>query len=214
VIKLSYTDIATQKPEEIVVNTPVAIGCDIGQLPTKLEGQDVAHVLVFDASIAPYHALIREIEGRIVVRDVERDRPIGVSKDRFKVGEVRFAFEVLNEVLPEVATVGGGTFNRVVDNSHKCKKMVGFLFKRPCDRTSTIGCPHCNDGGEDLNDYESDYVYYENYGDYNDWGHTYYRDRHYYHYDSNHRRVEFTEADNAAFESEGDRDFEQDYSAS
>ena len=45
-------------------------------------------------------------------------------------------------------------------------------------------------------------------------GHTYYRDRFHYHYDCDQRRVEFTEADNMAFESEGNQDFEQDYSAS
>ncbi len=216
-IKLTYTDIATQKPQEIVVNTPVAIGWDIGELPTKIQGRDVAHVLIFDDSIAAYHALVEERKGQIIVKDMESDRPIGVSKNRFTVGEIKFTFEVLSEVLEPASVVGGGSFDRVdglSNDSNKCQKMVGFLVKRPCDRTSPIGCPHCNDGEDDLNDYDSDYVYYENYGSYNDWGHTYYRDRHYYHYDYDNRRVEFTEADNVAFETEGDRDFEQDYSAS
>lgn len=209
-LKLTYLDVETQKLAEIVVNTPVAIGCDIGELPAKIDGQDVAHVLVFDASITAYHALVRDKQGQIIISDVESDRPIGVSKDRFKVGQVKFTFEVLE---PELV-IGGDTFNRAGNDSNKCQKMVGFLFKRPCDRTISIGCPHCNDAGEDLDDYESDYVYYENYGNYDSWGHTYYRDRHYYHYDYNNRRVEFTEADNVAFESEGEGDFEQDYSAS
>lgn len=194
---------------EVVVNTPVAIGSDMSHLPSEIEGKKVASIVVFDASISPYHALVDERQGRIVVIDVAGDRPIGVSKNRFTIGEVKFTFEI----LPESVT-GGDSFNTNDEDDDKCQKMVGFLFKRRCDRTSPIGCPHCNDVGENLNDYESDYVYYENYGNYDTWGYTYYRDRHYYHYDCDNRRVEFTEADNVAFESEGDYDFERDYSAS
>ena len=208
-LKLSYLDPSNQQPQEITVNTPVAIGSDLDRLPTQIKSQNVAPVLVSNASISPYHALVDERQGKIIVIDTASDRPIGVSKNRFTVGKVKFSFEILPE-----SVIGGGSFNTNRQAGDRCQKMVGFLFKRRCDRTSPIDCPHCNDAGEDLNDYESDYVYYENYGNYDTWGYIYYRDRHYYHYDYNNRRVEFTEADNAAFESEGDYDFERDYSAS
>lgn len=204
-LKLTYLDTATQKSKELVVKTPVAIGCDFGVLPAEIDRQAVSHVLVSDASINSYHALIAERQGRIVVTDVYNNCPVGISKNRFTIGEVKFDFEIVDEVSE----------SELLSNSaNKCQKMVGFLFKRPCDRISSIDCPHCNSDGNDLDDYESDYVYYENYGNYHDWGYTYYRDRHYYHYDCDNRRVEFTEADNVAFEEEGDRDFERDYSAS
>ena len=209
-LKLTFLDLVTQQPKEIMVNTPVAIGCDIGAMPTEVDQQDITHVLVFDASINTYHALVRERKEKIVVTDTSLNRPIGVSKNRFTVGGVKFTFEVLE---PELETSNHHS-QTISNSSNQCEKMVGFLFKRPCDRTSSVDCPHCNNVEDELNDYASDYVYYENFGNYDAWGHTYYRDRHYYHYDSNHRSVEFTEADNVAFESEGDRDFEQDYSAS
>ncbi len=52
------------------------------------------------------------------------------------------------------------------------------------------------------------------YPGYNRWGRRYYRDRVYYRYDCDNRNVEFTEADNVAFQEEYDSDFEQNFSAS
>ena len=207
-LKLTYLNPANQESQEVVVNTPVAIGWDVEELPIELAGQEVSRVLVSDDSISPYHALVEDRQGQIIVKDVEHNCPIGISKNRFTVGKIKFTFV---ELSPEIAAEDAAP--SAENSSDKCQKMVGFLFKRPCDRTSSLGCPHCNTL-DNVEDYASDYVYYENYGRYDTWGHTYYRDRHYYHYDYDRRRVEFTEADNVAFESESDRDFERDYSAS
>ncbi len=105
-----------------------------------------------------------------------------------------------------------------VSVQNPCDRKVGFLFKRPCNRTTTAGCSHCRNGqidpARDL--YQDDYAYYPNYGRYRRgyWGHDYYHDRDHYSYDPNRRSVDFNESDAASFEQEGDRDYEMDLDAS
>ncbi|MFK8184184.1 MAG: FHA domain-containing protein [Phormidesmis sp.] len=99
-----------------------------------------------------------------------------------------------------------------------CTHKVGFLFKRRCGRTTTQGCPDCQNGQIDPNRdrYRHDYDYYPGYGRYGRgyWGHDYYYHRHHYHYDPHSRDVDFNESDAASFAEEGDRDYEMDLDAS
>jgi len=99
-----------------------------------------------------------------------------------------------------------------------CTRKVGFLFKRPCGRTTTQGCPDCQNGNVDPNRdrYQEDYSYYPGYGRYGRgrWGHDYYYHRDRYHYDPHNRHVDFNESDAASFAEEGDRDYEMDLDAS
>ena len=98
-----------------------------------------------------------------------------------------------------------------------CTRKVGFLFKRKCDRTTTVGCPDCQNGQIDPNQgYQEDYAYYPGYGRYDRgyWGHDYYCHRHSYYYDPHSRDVDFNESDAASFVEEGDRDYEMDLDAS
>ena len=98
-----------------------------------------------------------------------------------------------------------------------CDRQVVFLFKRRCGRRSTSGCPHCQSGQIVDDPFFYDYeTYYPGYGNYRRgyWGHDYYRNRDRYAYDSHNRSIDFTEADAASFEEEGDRDYEMDLDAS
>lgn len=99
-----------------------------------------------------------------------------------------------------------------------CDRTIGFLFKRPCDRTTALGCPYCRDGQSKLDQdpYWLDYDLYPNFGTYRpgSWGYEYYRDRAYYFYNRQSRNVDFTEADAASFEEESDTDYEMNFGAS
>ena len=198
-ITLTYLDSQTQQPRKIVVNTPVAIGYDITQMPKTIDGIAVFHLFILDRSLNPYHALITEQGGKLTILDINSGQEISVIDNNFFLGAVEITLEGLSPRQ---------------DNNLRCQNMVGFLFKRPCDRLDATNCPHCH-GSQEPDDYESDYDdYYENYGDYDTWGRRYYRDRDFYYYDADNRCVAFTEADNVAFEEECDRDFEQDFTAS
>lgn len=99
-----------------------------------------------------------------------------------------------------------------------CDRTIGFLFKRPCDHTTALGCPYCNNGQSKLDQdpYWLDYDLYPNFGSYRpgNWGYEYYRDRAYYCYNRQSRNVDFTEADAASFEEELDTDYEMNFGAS
>lgn len=99
-----------------------------------------------------------------------------------------------------------------------CDRTIGFLFKRPCDRTTALGCPYCNNGQSKLDQdpYWLDYDLYPNFGTYRpgSWGYEYYRDRAYYCYNRESRNIDFTEADAASFEEESDTDYEMNFGAS
>ncbi|MGF1603360.1 MAG: FHA domain-containing protein [Thermosynechococcaceae cyanobacterium] len=103
-----------------------------------------------------------------------------------------------------------------LSGSWRCDRKVGFLFKRPCERTTQKGCPYCRDGQVRNDPYFHDYELYPGYGRYGQgyWGYDYYRDRDRYRYNRDTRDLDFTEADAASFENENDTDYEMDYGAS
>ncbi|PZD75231.1 hypothetical protein C1752_00119 [Acaryochloris thomasi RCC1774] len=100
-----------------------------------------------------------------------------------------------------------------VAGNWRCDRKVGFLFKRPCERTTPQGCPYCRNGQANNDPYFYDYDLYPNYGRYGRgyWGYSYYRDRDRYAYNSDSRNVDFTEADAASFEDETDTDYETSF---
>lgn len=127
--------------------------------------------------------------------------------------------------LPEIAAArsfsGSGDDNWQDDQAigpEGCDRQVGFLFKRRCGRTTRAGCPFCKGGRVQDNDpyFYEDYDYYPGYGSYHrgGWGYPYYSNRDLYYYDRERGMMDFTEADAAAFESEGDQDYEMDMGAS
>ena len=51
----------------------------------------------------------------------------------------------------------------------KCTRRIGFLFPHPCDRSTPVGCPHCDNGRID-DPYSrrldrGDYIGYDDYDD-------------------------------------------------
>ena len=192
---------------EPLLETPIALGSDFAQMPGEISGERVSRVVLADNRVSPYHSLIQDRNGELIITDqnsstgtlinnVQLPSSTLLNRDRICLGSVEI--EVRTDV--SISTQG-------------CDKMVGFLFKRRCGRTDTRGCTYCEDGRSSAEPY-TEYSYYQGYGTYDDWGSYYYHRRHDYYYNRETGDVDFTEADSEAFETETDRDFEQDFGAS
>lgn len=84
----------------------------------------------------------------------------------------------------------------------KCPRRVGFLFPHPCTRTTSVGCPDCQNGQID-----------DPYRRFNRYGYEGYDD---YDFDliPELSAAEFTEADGESLVTPDDEGFEDDLSAS
>lgn len=221
-IQLRWVDPKTGTEQSSRFNTPVAFGRVLAEMPSSHDGQSVSPIVLDDPQIDPYHALLNEWDGQLQILD--RDSQAGTqvngvtwsshllsSGDRLSIGPV--------EILISL-DLASGSIGDALGTDGKCDRQVGFLFKRRCGRTSTIGCRDCDNGRRSEQDtdadYQDDYDLYPGYGNYgrNYWGYHYYSNRDRYYYDPESRRVDFTEADGVSFEDEADRDYEMTLDAS
>lgn len=69
-IQLIWTNAATGDRLQPVLETPVALGSDFDQMPAELDGRRVARIVLADQRISPYHALIQERKGELLVATV------------------------------------------------------------------------------------------------------------------------------------------------
>ena len=124
----------------------------------------------------------------------------------------------------------------------QCAERAGFLFKHGCERAGVIQCGQCgknichehatktqgnltvcvsclkSSGSSNYSQYTYN-PYFYGYNHYNGWGsyrsHGHYTDHHHDHDDhTDHDADDFTEADGAATEFEGDEGFETDMEGS
>lgn len=212
-IQLSWTDAETGSPRSPVLSTPIALGREFVLMPSVMEGQRVSRMVLSDDRVEPYHALIVERAGELLitshgnaevsVNGVVLPSSTLIDGDHIQLGP--FQIQVRCSVEQPSPSASG-----------RCNRMVGFLFKRRCDRTSSVGCPYCNQEHEENDSYFYEHRWYSNYGSYHSgqWGYSYYHDRDCYSYNPDTRNVDFTEADSAAFTQEGEIDYEQDVGAS
>jgi pSer/pThr/pTyr-binding forkhead associated (FHA) protein len=196
----------------------MALGSDFDQMPSELDGMRVSRIVLSDYRVSPYHALIRERNGELIIVDQNSSTGIEINgvrlpsstlldRDRIRIGSFEIHVRANTNQVQTNTTVGTG-------NTGVCERMVGFLFKRRCGRTDPRGCSYCQDGRVYEDPYATEYSYYQGYGRYDDWGSDYYYRRDRYHYNRETGDVDFTEADSEAFENETDMDFEQDFGAS
>jgi pSer/pThr/pTyr-binding forkhead associated (FHA) protein len=210
-IQLVITNVSTQETEQYLRETPVALGRDPNAMPREINGEAVSQVVLDDGLVSDYHAVIEENNGEAIVVDCNSSTGIEINRvqlpsstlvngDRLQIG----SYTILVQI-------GSGITG---DNREGCNLKVGFLFKHPCGRLDPTGCPYCEGGQRDREVDYHEYSYYSGYGRYDNWGSYYYTHRHSYWYDRHSDRVDFTEADNEAFETENDTDFETDMGAS
>jgi hypothetical protein len=215
--QLIRTNLATGDSQTSIVDTPVALGREIALMPGMYEGDRVTRIVLADDQVADYHALIVEQEGELRVTDQSQGRGLRVNGvvmsesslqegDRVQIG----AYDLQIQLQLAAAGVNSEPSSASQFNDQgECDRMVGFLFKRRCGRTSQVGCPYCHDGQVNEDPYFYERSYYSGYGTYDRgyWGSTYY-------YSSGTRNVDFTDADSASFEREMDTDYERDMGAS
>lgn len=241
-IQLSWIDPVMQSLRQPVLETPVALGREFALMPGVIDGQRVSRIVLGDDRVEPYHALLTEQQGELLITDqgsrlgtkvngVVLPGSTVLDGDQIQIGPFQIQIKLLNGIsgaqqtarFPETpaanSTPAFGTSvpsRTPVSGSERCDRMVGFLFKRRCDRTNRTNCPYCRGGELNTDPYFYDYSYYPGFGRYTHghWGSSYYHHRDSYFYNPETGCVDFTEADNAAFAQEGDVDYEQDFGAS
>lgn len=203
-IQLTWTDPTTGRQQQPTLETPIAIGKELAQMPSEINGNKVSRMVIRDSLIADYHILIDWQNQNAMLLDKSNGSGIQVNGEQVSTVKLENGDNINMGICQIVIN-----FN--ASSNWQCSRTIGFLFKRPCDRTDPTNCPDCQNGTYVYNEYS----YYQSYGSYgrNDWGNSYYRQRDNYSYNSETGNVDFTEADTASFEREQDG-FETDMGAS
>nr|WP_290221091.1 FHA domain-containing protein [Trichocoleus desertorum] len=222
-LQLTRTALASGQAQTSVLETPIALGREFALMPGILEGNRVSRLVLEDAQVADYHALIDEQAGELVIIDQSGGRGLrvnGVSTttsplqdgDHFQIG----SYDLQVQFNPEAPVASDEASASAFNSAGECDRKVGFLFPRRCGRTTTVDCPYCNSDQANNDPYFYERSYYSGYGTYHSgyWGSNYYENRNSYSYNSETRNIDFTDADSASFEQEADTDFEQDMGAS
>lgn len=68
-IQLSWEDPVTGEMRQPVFNIPVALGREIGQMPTSIDGQPVSRAVFRSEEISRFHALISSVGGQMSIAD-------------------------------------------------------------------------------------------------------------------------------------------------
>jgi FHA domain len=227
-LQLQWTDPQTGTQFKPVLEPPIGLGSEFAAMPNLTEaGQRVSRIVLAEAAVDPYHALITEREGELLITD--RGSRLGTQVngvrlpsstlfdgDRLQIG----SFEIQVTLIGAIRRPDTGSDAESANPLGGCDRMIGFLVKRRCGRTDRTGCPNCNGGQSSADPNYDPYFYERNYypgfGFYRlgDWGHPYYSDRNSYSYNSETRSVDFTEADGTSLEQENEGDYEQDMGAS
>jgi hypothetical protein len=197
-IQLTFTDPNTGDRREPELEIPVAIGKEFDTMPSINNGNRVSRVVILDGQIAGYHALISWQNQELMI--VDQNTTTGIYLNGAKVSNSKLQNGDRIQIgLCEILV----NFTSQSNTNWECDRMVGFLFKRRCGRTDTVGCPDCNTY------YDDEYAYYEGFGNYRrgNWGSNYYETEGGY-------SVDFTEADSRSLEMERDGDFERNMGAS
>jgi hypothetical protein len=212
-IQLSWINRINGEQNQALAEIPVTLGTRVDKMPDHWANLSVTKIVIADSKILPYHALITENNGQVMIAAQNENYGIEVNGtllpsstifdgDCLKIGNVEITIN-----LPIIQ-------NNLVE-PQGCENLIGFLFKRRCNRPKLPGSNYCAQCQNQRNLYQQDYNYYPNYGQYRSGRlHRYYVHRNDYYYDDDYNRVEFTEADATAFDKERDRDFEQNFDAS
>ena len=210
-IQLIWKESETRREQKSVLETPVALGRVLNAMPEVIDAIPVSRLVLKDNQIAGYHALIVESNGELLVVDQNTSTGTLVNGLSFPSCTVVDGDEMSIGIYTIRIQLGANIQNTTAEG---CDRMVGFLFKRRCNRTKSVGCTDCRGGNSDQDPYLSDRAYYPGYGGYDDWGRTYYYQNNSALYNRENNEVDFTDADAATFEDEFDRDFEQNFGES
>ncbi|MEA5582955.1 FHA domain-containing protein [Nodularia harveyana UHCC-0300] len=189
-IQLSWIDPNTEERREPLLTTPVAIGKTFEAMPEEINGERVSRVVIADDLVVDYHILIAWENPRLIVIAQDTNRGVKINGLQRNNGSLKNGDRLVIGTCEILVNLVG---------TDVCDRMVGFLFKRRCDRTDATDCPYCHES------YEEDYAFYPDYGNYQfeEWGINQYS-----------ANVNFTEADSVSLERERDGYFEYNMGAS
>lgn len=213
-IKLTWIDPNTGEKRQPSLETPIAIGRELTKMPAEIDGRKVSRMVIQDDLITDYHALIDSQNQQLMIYDQSNGKTISIDGEQLTTSLIQDDSHIQIGIC--TITVNYNSNSDVNSQSiWECDQMIGFLFKRRCGRTDTVGCVYCQNQLQTTSSYE-EYSYYEGYGNYSfgHWGGDYYKKRGSYSYDTETGNVDFTEADAGCFEIEGDGQFETDMGAS
>ncbi|OLP16081.1 hypothetical protein BST81_22910 [Leptolyngbya sp. 'hensonii'] len=210
-IQLCWTNLETGEERRSVLQTPIALGSDPDRMPADIAGTPVSKLTLAGSQVLGFHALIESQHDQLTISAQTPAAELSINsapaiegtlelEDYLQIG----AYQIQLQPAPQGAQAGW-----------ECDRMVGFLIRKRCGRTTTVDCPNCSRGYQNDDPYYYDHVYYPHYGYYHGyWGGEYYDNRARYDYDPTTGNVDFTEADAAMLGNEADMDFEQDMGAS
>lgn len=213
-IQLNWIDPTTGKRQQPLLKTPITLGRKFALMPQTLAGEKVSRVVLANDQVSDYHALIDFQDGKFLVFDQNSITGTRINGIQLPSSELRNG-DRLQIGLYKIA-ISLTSVTSSAEDSGRCDRLVGFLFRRRCDRTSRIGCPYCGGNVDNAPYFYQEHSYYPGYGNYDSgyWGSEYYYERDHYSYNPETGNVDFTEADNASLEMAADEDFELDMGAS
>ena len=68
-VKLSWVDIQKGEIRQPLLNTPITFGRTLASMPEQIDGQRVSRMVLADAQVDPYHALLEVHEGQLRIND-------------------------------------------------------------------------------------------------------------------------------------------------
>lgn len=159
-LQLTWDDPVTEEPQERISPLPIAIGRELAQLPTELEGEMVHQLVLLDSNheISRFHILIFEAGGQVILEDrstngtrlndeqIVRERRPLMSGDTIRIGVYSITVEVLSTADPNATRLSGSSiiFNPQTDIvpaseveetvSHPVAQSTTIIFDPDTDR--------------------------------------------------------------------------------
>ncbi|WP_008309708.1 FHA domain-containing protein [Leptolyngbya sp. PCC 6406] len=89
-VQLQWQDPNTDTHYAPELETPIAVGRDLGLMPVTLNGETVSHLVLQDDTVEPYHALLEAVDGVLRINDRG-------SRTGTKVNGVALPFQAVSE---------------------------------------------------------------------------------------------------------------------
>jgi pSer/pThr/pTyr-binding forkhead associated (FHA) protein len=78
-IRLSWKDPVTGEQREPILNTPIALGREFGQLPAEIEGRRVSRIQLNDEGISRFHVLLVEDNSQLIAIDQNSSNGLSIN---------------------------------------------------------------------------------------------------------------------------------------
>ncbi|MEM6452726.1 MAG: hypothetical protein AAF703_20715, partial [Cyanobacteria bacterium P01_D01_bin.105] len=111
-VQLTWIDPNTQQTRSPTLETPVAFGCEFGEMPAAMKNKAVRRMVLASDQVAPFHAIMAEAKGQLAIMNRQDDRQTlvngtGGAMQRVKDGDhiTIGPFEITVTVLSSQSSV-------------------------------------------------------------------------------------------------------------